>query len=365
MAAADRAPVDFVVRRDDLQRTAVVPASLPALAAGQVLLKIDAFSFTANNVTYAVFGEMMRYWDFFPAAEGWGRVPVWGFADVVESRHPGVAVGERVYGYFPMSTHFVLQADHVDDGGFMDVAEHRRTLPPVYNRYLRTSADPAYDPQHEDAYMLLRPLFGTSFLIDDFLAEQQFHGARAIALSSASSKTAIGLAALLSARAGRTYEVVGLTSPGNRAFVTALGYYDRVVPYDAIDELPADQPLVFVDMAGNGAVRDAVHRRCGDQLRYSCSVGLTHRDAMAPAAPDLPGPAPTFFFAPDRGQQRARDWGVAELQTRIAAALRHFIGDVDRWMRIQHGRGPADVERVYRAMLDGTADPAEGHVLAL
>jgi len=78
--AADRSAVDFVVRRDDLQRTAVLPASLPALADGQVLLKIDAFSFTANNITYAVIGEMLRYWEFFPAADGWGRVPVWGFA---------------------------------------------------------------------------------------------------------------------------------------------------------------------------------------------------------------------------------------------------------------------------------------------
>ena len=365
-ATTDRsAAVDFVVRRDDLQRTAVVPASLPALAAGQVLLKIDAVSFTANNVTYAVIGEMLRYWEFFPAAEGWGRVPVWGFADVVESRHPGVAVGARVYGYFPMSTHLVVHADSVDDTGFVDAAEHRRTLPPVYNRYLRTSADPAYDSKHEDAYMLLRPLFATSFLIDDFLEEQGFYGARAIALASASSKTAIGLAALLSARAGRAYEVIGLTSPNNRAFVTALGYYDRVVTYDAIDELPADQPLVLVDMAGNGVLRDAVHRRCRDQLRYSCSVGLTHHDAMAPAAPDLPGPSPAFFFAPDRMQQRTRDWGVAEFQRRIAGALQHFIGDVDRWMRIRHGRGPADVERVYRAMLEGTVDPAEGHILSL
>jgi hypothetical protein len=359
------AAVDFVVRRDALQKTAVVPASLPALADGQVLLKIDAFAFTANNVTYAVIGEMMSYWNFFPAAEGWGRVPVWGFADVVESRHPQVAVGERVYGYFPMSTHLVIEADHVDDAGYVDASAHRRTLPPVYNRYLRTSTDPAYDAKHEDAYMLFRPLFGTSFLLEDFLEEARFHDARVIALASASSKTAIGLAALLAARPKRTYEVVGLTSRANAAFVSGLGYYDRVVPYDGLDALSTDQPLVLVDMAGNAAVRDAVHRRVGDQVRYSCAVGLTHYDAMAPAAPDLPGATPTFFFAPDRVQQRTRDWGGAELQKRIAAALNGFIAGVDRWMRVEHGRGPADVERVYRSMLGGQVDPAVGHILAL
>lgn len=356
---------DFLVRRDDLHRTSFAPAALAPLAEGDVLLAIDAFGFTANNVTYAAIGEMFRYWEFFPAADGWGRVPVWGFANVVESRHPGVRAGERCYGYFPMSTHLVVRADQVREDGFTDVTPHRTSLPPVYNRYLRASADPAYDPAHEDGYLLLRPLFATAFLLDDLLAEEGFFGARAIALSSASSKTAIGLAALLAARPARPYRVVGLTSSGNAAFVGDLGYYDRVVTYDALDGLAADEPTVFVDMAGNGAVRDAVHRHCGDQLRYSCSVGLTHHDRMALPPADLPGPAPAFFFAPDRIEKRTKDWGPAAFQERLAAALKRFVADAGRWMRIERGRGPADVERVYRAMLDGRANPAEGHVLAL
>jgi hypothetical protein len=159
--------------------------------------------------------------------------------------------------------------------------------------------------------------------------------------------------------------VIGLTSPENWAFVTGLGYYDRVLPYNALDDLPADRPLVFVDMAGNGAVRDAVHRRCGDQLRYSCSVGLTHREAMAPAAADLPGAPPTFFFAPDRMQQRSRDWGTAELQNRVGTALKRFLDHLDRWMVVAYGNGTADVQRVYLAMLDGKVDPAVGHILSL
>lgn len=358
--------VDFRVRRDDLHRTAVATTPIPALADGEALLAIDAFGFTANNVTYAAIGEMFRYWQFFPAPDGFGRVPVWGFANVVASRHPDVAVGERVYGYFPMSTHLVVRPDRVAADGFTDATPHRTELPPVYNRYVRTSSDPAYDPAREDAYLLLRPLFGTAFLLDDLLAEERFFGARAITLSSASSKTAIGLAMLLSARPHRPYRVVGLTSVGNAEFVRGLGYYDSVVTYDAIDtSLAPDEPLVFVDMAGNGAVRDAVHRRCGDALRYSCSVGLTHHDRMALPPADLPGPAPAFFFAPDRVQQRTRDWGAAGLQERLGAGLKHAIAESSRWMRVQHARGPAEVERVYRLMLAGRSHPAEGHVLAL
>jgi hypothetical protein len=357
--------VDFRVRRDDLHRTSVATTPVPPLADGEALLAIDAFGFTANNVTYAAIGEMMRYWEFFPAPDGWGRVPVWGFANVVASRHPGVAVGERIYGYLPMSTHLVVRPDRIADDGFTDVTPHRTELPPVYNRYVRIEADPAYDPRREDGYMLLRPLFGTAFLLDDLLAEEKFFGGRVIALSSASSKTAIGLAALLAARPDRVYRIVGLTSAGNAAFVASLGYYDRVVTYDALEGLAADEPLVFVDMAGNGAVRDAVHRRCADQLRYSCSVGLTHHDRLALPTADLPGPAPTFFFAPDRVQRRTRDWGAAGLQERLGAALKTAIADAERWMHVRHGHGPDDVERVYRAMLEGRTDPADGYVLAL
>ena len=53
---------------------------------------MDAFALTTNNITYAVFGAAMQYWDFFPTADPdvWGCVPVWGFAEVVETTSDGV-----------------------------------------------------------------------------------------------------------------------------------------------------------------------------------------------------------------------------------------------------------------------------------
>ena len=43
----------------------------------------------------------MSYWGFFPAEPGWGRMPVWGFAKVLESRSEALEEGIRVYGYLP------------------------------------------------------------------------------------------------------------------------------------------------------------------------------------------------------------------------------------------------------------------------
>lgn len=359
--------VDFIVDRSDLRRCrfAAAPAAEEIdLAPGQVLLCVDRFAFTANNVTYAVAGEMMSYWSFFPTEPGWGRVPVWGFADVLRSRHDGLAPGQRFYGYLPMSTHLVVEPDRVHAGGFVDGVAHRRGLPPIYNQYLSTAGDAGYEACYENQQMLFRPLFTTAFLLDDFIADNDGFDARAVVLSSASSKTAFALAFLLHQRPAPRREVIGLTSPSNAAFVEGLGCYDRVVTYDRIAALSADTPIVFVDMAGNGAVVSALHHHFRDNVRHSGIVGLTHWEKSSQAA-DLPGAPPTFFFAPTQMQKRTKELGPDGLERGLSSAWRKFLGFVATKVRVIEGRGEADVERVYREMLDNRARPDEGHILSL
>ena len=106
----------FLVDRDDYRHTIVSPATPTPLDDGEARVRVDAFGFTANNVTYAAAGDLIGYWTFFPAPSvddevNWGRVPVWGFGDVVESRCDGLAEGERLFGYFPMSTELVISPD--------------------------------------------------------------------------------------------------------------------------------------------------------------------------------------------------------------------------------------------------------------
>ena len=201
--------MDFLVKRDDLHQCRTVEGEPAEPGPGQALLGVSAFGLTANNITYAVFGETMSYWDFFPAEDGWGRVPVWGFADVVASRCDGVEEGTRIYGYLPPSSELLISPDHVDERGFVDASPHRAGLPSAYNGYLRTEADPFYDGGNEDIQMLLRPLFFTSFLIDDFLEDNASFGADVAVLSSASSKTALSAAHLIAKRGGT--ELIGLT----------------------------------------------------------------------------------------------------------------------------------------------------------
>jgi hypothetical protein len=368
--------VDFEVCRDDLRTSRLVETAAARLvpAQGQALLRIDHFAFTANNITYAVAGDLLSYWKFFPAEAGWGRVPVWGFADVVASRCAGVREGTRFYGYYPMSTHLLVEPAKPSEAGFIDGAPHRAAMAGAYNQYRAapqvSRSEPKASEVHqasnpdsrlEEAQMLLQPLFTTAFLIDDYLAESRFFGARIAVLSSASSKTAFGLAHQLAQHTG--IDVVGLTSPRNAAFTAGLGCYHRVLPYDELAALDPAVPALFVDMAGDGAVQSAVHHHFGTHLVHSLSVGLTHWE-HGKRETGLPGAEPTFFFAPNQLRKRFADWGAEAFQQRLGAAFGSFRALSDRALRVVRG-ARADVQRVYLDTLEGRTAPDAGHVLSL
>ena len=353
---------DFLVKRDDLRQCRIAESEPTEVGAGQALLRIDSFGLTANNVTYAVMGEAMSYWDFFPAEDGWGRVPMWGFAEVERSESERVEAGTRIYGYLPPSSHLLVTPASVDEKGFVDGSPHRAALPSAYHRYLATGSDPFYRAGTEDIQMLLRPLFFTSFLIDDQLAEEGLTEGGPIVISSASSKTAIAAAFLLDRREG--VDLIGLTSPRNAEFVEGLGIYSRVVVYEEIGTLDRG-PATYVDIAGAGAVRQAVHSHFRDDLVHSMAVGASHWEELGSGAGNLPGPRPTFFFAPDCVVKRSANWGRAGLEQRVADAWHPFCEWTAGWLDVHHSRGFDGVESAYLDVLEGRIDPKTAHTIYL
>ena len=364
---------DFQVLKTDLHQTRLTSTELAPLSAGEVRLAVERFSLTANNITYATFGDAMSYWKFFPTPEAtWGSIPVWGFAQVTESLCDGVAQGERFYGYYPMASHVTLSPARVSEHGFYDAAPHRADLHPVYNQYVASRSDPLYSADTENIQALLRPLFVTSFLIDDFLADNHFFGAcddaktGVMLLSSASSKTAYGTAFQLARRDG--VEVVGLTSANNLDFCKSLGCYHRVLTYDQLHDVASDAPCIYVDFAGNAPLRHRIHSQFL-YLKYSCSIGGTHIDELAAkgAGKDLPGVRAILFFAPAQIKKRSAEWGREGLQKRMVAAWQTFIQRVTRpdstWLRVEQHNGLSGVESVYSAVLNGKVNPAVGHVV--
>ena len=362
-ATAVTAAVEINVLKSAIGSHQVVHRDLGPISDGQALFAVDRFAITANNVTYAVFGDAMKYWNFFPASDPqWGVVPVWGFGDVMESRCDGVEVGDRYYGYWPMASHAVLEPARVTPTGFFDGIEHRRELHSVYNNYVRVGSDPSYDPAREAEQMLLRPLFTTSFLIDDFLADNQMFGAHTVVLSSASSKTAYGAAFCLHERG--SVRVVGLTSQRNRTFTEQLGCYDQVLCYDEVAVLP-QEPTTYVDMSGSSVTRSAIHEHLGDNLNYDCVVGGTHWDEIGGSSA-LPGPRPEMFFAPAQVAKRNTDWGQAVFQQRLGTSWTGFLDAVvstdSPWMRVEHVDGAEETAACFVAQAQGVALPEVGYV---
>jgi hypothetical protein len=357
------------VDKADLHHVRAVAAPSRPLDGGEARIRIDRFGLSANNVTYAVYGELMRYWECFPGtgadpADGvdWGRPPVWGFGDVVESRDPGLAEGRRVFGYFPLADELVVQPRRHDDQGFSDGTPGRDAVPSVYARYGYVDADPVYAVGREAAQMLLWPLFVTSFVVDDFLADHGLFGAGTVVVSSASAKTAIGAAFLLAARDG--VDVVGLTSTANLGFVRALGCYGTVLTYEDIGDLHVGDAC-YVDVAGRRDVTHAVHARLGDHLRYSMVVGDTHWDDPTAGDGPPPGPRPEFLFAPDQIAKRRTDWGRAGFESAVAEAWGRFVPWTDGWLTLRPRTGPGEVETAWRDLVDGRVDPSTGDICTL
>lgn len=360
-------PSQVEVAKSDLESATVVEIPQRDLAEGSVRLEVESFSITANNITYAVFGDVMKYWNFFPASEGHGIVPMWGHARVVESKHASIDVGERVYGYLPMATHLDVTPDKLSASGFMDAAPHRQPMSPIYNQYSRIVADPEHDPAHEAERMIFGPLFKTGFLIEGFMRAEGWFGALQLVMTSASSKTAMGLASVAKERSPHIRRI-GCTSAANVAFTQSTGFYDEVHAYDAVPEL-MKSPAITVDFAGNAQVLAALHRHYGDALKYSCLVGATHIESRGGGlmgdGKALPGPTPTLFFAPDHAVAALKALGPKGFGEEIARSWRVFLTGAKGTVKVETRTGIAAARDTYLEMVGGTVDPARGIVIEL
>jgi Protein of unknown function (DUF2855) len=346
------------IKRSDIREFRTVPTAMSTpLQAGHVLMRLERFALTSNNVSYALGGDALDYWGFFPTEDGWGRLPAMGFGIVEESAQPGIEVGDRYFGFFPVGDHHVVHAQPTS-GGFVDVAPHRDTHAMAYRSFDKVSNDHHPD---DDAYLVLRGLFVTSYLAEDFLRDNNMFGATQMLITSASSKTSIALAQQV--RVNASAHAVALTSAGNVDFTNNVGLYDSIITYDDIESLDPTVPTVLVDMAGNASVIARVHTHFGDALKYSCRIGATHWDQLGSGA-TLDGPKPIFFFAPHQLAKRGKEWGRTVLNERMDSALAEFVSDSPRWLHIEHGRGAEAVTTIYNELVSGNIRPEAGNILS-
>jgi len=360
------------VNRSAIGETRLVTDQLGELADGSVRFEIERFSITANTTTYAEFGDMLDYWSFWPSGdEVFGRVPAMGWAKVIESTHPGVQVGGRYYGWFPMAQYIDVVVGTTRTG-LRDDSPNRAAHAAVYRAFDRTDLDPLHPAQAgvaaadldeaEDRHALLRGLFVTGYLADGFFQANNYYGADHTVVLSASSKTAIGYAACASTHDG--LRVVGVTSPGNVDAVEALGYYDSVVTYDDVASAVPEGSAVVIDMAGNGPVVVALHDALGDRIGYSMVIGRTHHDA--PPAQPTSGPTPELFFAPT-AMDAMRDSGLDAdaFAAAMPGALAEFVAGSSAWMSVDRRNGAVAAAGTWSDVLTGAVPPSIGRIASL
>lgn len=356
------------VDRQNFEKLTPVQRELGPVKDGHIRVRLTSFALTANNVTYMATGDLIGYWKFFdPQAygiegENIGRMPVWGFADITTSRVDGLDVGTRIYGFFPPTDYFDMQPAKINENGFMDGAAHRRPLHPIYNHYTLTQNDPSFGGTHDALQPILRPLFTTSFLIDDFLAREDFFGAEQILLLSASSKTALGTAFCLSQRGN--IKVAGLTSLRNKGFVRSTRFYNKVETYDTITDLNPDIKTAIVDMAGNGTVSKIIYDHFEENIVYNCMVGKSHWEGERPPKISAGAP-PVMFFAPDQAKQRMKDWGADGFAKNLGARWIPFLGSAKDWMSVNQHNGVDEFTTLYHTLLRGDVAADEGHLIQI
>jgi hypothetical protein len=355
---------EFQIRKDNFAETRFVQTTALPLSDGQARLRLDLFAMTSNNITYAAMGEgELGYWDFFPAQQSWGRPPCWGFATVEATNSEHVVIGARLYGYFPIGTHLDVTPSRATPNGFFDGAEHRKSKSPVYNQYLLTSADPAYDSDREAEQSLFRPLYATGWWAADFINRTAPLPGTVI-LTSASAKTAMATAHQLKSLGGA--KLIGLTSARNLAYVKGTGLYDQSATYDNVVDMHLEGVVVYVDFLGREEVTAALHRALGYALRRSVMIGATDWAAkpggiLIPKA-KLDGPQPEFFFVPGYAAKRIKEEGPA-LRSKMMVDLRAFYAISNEFVKPRRLSGPDAVESSWQRLLKGRVPPTEGLVL--
>ena len=370
----DKIMSELQTLKSDLTKTRLVysDAQLSNLSDGQIVVRVERFAFTANNITYGVAGEDLGYWKFFPPLDNpedeWGCIPMWGFAEISQSNNEALRVGERIFGYFPASHSLILSPIKISAKNFVDGETHRRELPATYNNYVRLGGEPNYNRDLDNARALLWPLHITAFLLCDALQEDSYSGASQVVITSASSKTSIGLAQGL-AEKKQSPKIVGLTSTSNCDFVGSLGCYDSIISYDELDSVDSSLKSLMVDMAGNPVILGAVHRMLADNMLKCLTVGMTHWNSSTSANDPL-GKAilrdrTEFFFAPTHLQKLIVDWGLDGYNEKVNDFMHARASQSKNWMQVKEIFGLESFLDTYKEVVSGNIDPSKGIIVTV
>lgn len=313
------------------------------------MLAVERFGLSSNNVTYALLGDVLGHWDPFPAADGWGRVPVWGVATAVAGDPALAPIGARFVGYLPMATHVVISAVAAHPG-LHEISAERAGMLPMYRELRRIDTDPTWNDDLIDAEVLMLPVSPAAGLLDDDLLRS---GTEHVVISSASSKTSLGVGRLL---VGRGVRVTGLSARARVRTAASVGAFDEVLSYDDVAALPVEENTTYLDVAGDPAIVRAVAERLGPALTHSIAVGGSRLAALGGLpAPDLtlPGPTAVRFSVGKRKIELTGRLGRAAVDQIEENARRTLVPWAAEALRVHHVDGLRAAGDAWRSIGSG------------
>jgi hypothetical protein len=157
-----------------------LPPPTTPLPASSIRVRASLLSLSSNNLTYALLGDMLHWWDTYPVPDNapapyndraaWGIVPAWGFATVLQSTIPEIASGTKIWGYWPASAHVVdltLSKNQDDpEPHWIETSPHRTSLLPLYNRYVISTTSDESRHAWESA---VRPIWQCGYVLSEYV----------------------------------------------------------------------------------------------------------------------------------------------------------------------------------------------------
>jgi hypothetical protein len=348
---------------------------VPELDEGKVLMRVDKFGFSHMSLGYLMKGftrTFAGYHNFYKSSQGdnFYRSACWGYATVVESAHPKVAVGTRLYGLVPPSKYEVQSVSGFIKGskGEPSIVEMEMGENVPYNmrrfQEMEVVEGNNDDPVVEDWRIVVKEIYTMAFYMDEQLLVETGM-INSVIISCASSKTALALAYCLRMREMRY--VVGFTSKEHLDFVKSTGLYHDVFCYDDVDKLPTDHTVVYMDFKCDGELRQRITLKMGTNLMYNMVVGPA---AFQKRQKDqiFEKRARQVLF--DEATWRERRRMVAEVtktgrNEKLKYSYKSFVERMKQYIKLRHTNGAGALTKMYDNVYSNTASPSEAFVCSL
>lgn len=407
-------PVIQVLEKDRYftQHLVTLPDAVPypPLGPSSVRVRTKVMCLTANNISYAKFGFLLKWWDVHPLppstpaplndAAKYGRINCWGFAEVLESTHPAVEKGSYLWGYLPIGTlaqDLVVEEGKVP-GQVMVVNEHRQSLMRIYNRYigfppsLLSEIEAKADQVAYDA--IVRVMFETAYLLNRFvfasdpketLNPRRDGGPWTSETADSSDATVICLAPgskaslcfareLRHGRSRPVRKVIGAASESTLEFVAGTGEYDEVVstseaPENVLAGVESGKKVILVDFGGRGGVAERWAEVISKSHKFVL-INVGQELSEAPSSEVLAGMQkkqsvkPTYesvaINASDMRDRAMEKAGEREYFEGLENAWKAFRETSIKGFNITWGNSMEDVAKGWDLLCTGGLKPNEG-----